>query len=90
MPDIKTLASEIVLGTNANTVNRASYVRLVNISNTAHVLITQKYSNGTTQGTFTIGHSSSSFSVEYVMKEPDETLQANTADVILATSIGFY
>lgn len=88
MPDLKVLTTEITL-TTANTVGNGSLIRVVNLDSTNTVLITLKESS-TTIGTFTLGTKDSSYGVEYVIKEPTQTLEVTGTAVIKATSVGYY
>ncbi len=86
---VKVLAQEITLGTSANDVSIATLVRIVN--NTAgSALITQKYANGTTISTFTLGSNSSGFGDIFLIKQPTDTVQSNVASGVLAVSVGYY
>jgi hypothetical protein len=86
---VKVLAQEITLGTSANDVSIATLDRIVN--NTAgSALITQKYANGTTISTFTLGSNSSGFGDIFLIKQPTDTVQSNVASGVLAVSVGYY
>lgn len=86
---VKVLAQEITLGTSANDVSTATLVRIVN--NTAgSALVTQKYANGTTISTFTLGSNSSGFGDIFLIKQPTDTVQSNVASGVLAVSVGYY
>ena len=86
---VKFLAQEITLGTNANDVNIGTLIRVGNL-NAAPVLITQKYANGTTISTFTLSAAGDGFENTYVIKQPTDTLQSNSAANVVAVSVGYY
>lgn len=86
---VKVLAQEITLNSTPNNVSISTLVRIVN--NTAGAaLITQKYANGTTISTFTLGSNSSGFGDIFLIKQPTETVQSNVASGVLAVSVGYY
>lgn len=85
---LKVLGSEITLST-ANTVGNANIVRLVNLDAANSITITQKYSNGSTRGTFTLGHHGTDFGCEFVLKNPTDTLEAGVGATIKAVSIAY-
>lgn len=88
--NIKILGTEITLDTTtANTVSNAKVVRLVNINASTNVLITLKDGSDTI-GTFTLGSSATDFSSETIIKDPTQTLIANTGSAILAAPIAYY
>lgn len=86
---VKFLAQEITLGTDANNVSTGSLIRVCNL-NSAPVLITQKYSNGTTISTFTLSSVDNDFASTFVIKQPTDTLQSNAAANVVAVSVGYY
>jgi hypothetical protein len=91
---VKILSTEITLSnTTPNTVSSASLVRLVNLDGSNSALIQLAYANGTVKSTFTLGHHSTNFSQEYVVKLPSDTIQISGAYVstsyIKATSVAF-
>lgn len=94
---VKFLAPQIAL-TTANNVSLATLVYVVNLDAANSALITQKYANGTTISTFTLGHSSTGFGSVFVIKGSTDTLTANNAagDAaytgvgIKAVSVGYY
>lgn len=88
MPDLKVLTQEITL-TTANTVGNASLVRVVNTDSTNNALITVK-DGATTLGSFTLGNATTDFSIEYVIKEPAQTVEVTGDAVVKATSVGYY
>lgn len=91
MADIlKVKDSEIAITTTANVVSDASLVRLINTSGSTSYTITQKYANGDTIGTFTIGASGSDESVVYLMKDPTDTVEVNTGTDVKGVSVAFY
>lgn len=91
MADIlKIKNSEITVPATANTVDDASLVRLINTSSDTNFTITQKYANGDTIGTFTIGFAGTDESVVYLMKEPTETIQVNSGTSVKGVSVAFY
>ena len=73
---LKPIAAEVTL-TSANTISDASLVRVINLDGANSALITLKSNTGTTLGTFTIGHHGTDFGIEYVVKLPTDTIQAN-------------
>ena len=85
---IKFLASEITL-TSANTVANSNVVRLVNTDNAAASTITLKSNSSTTVATFTLGTRDSAFGCEYVIKQPQWTLEAS-GGTVKAVSIAYY
>jgi hypothetical protein len=87
---IKVIGSEQACNTTPNTFNLASLVRVLNANTTAFTLITQKYANGTTKSTFSVGFAGSDGSVTYVIKDPTDTLQSNNNSDVRAVSVGFY
>jgi hypothetical protein len=78
---VKFLSNEIVLANStvaaANTVSNANIVRVINTDASASALIIIKDSTGTTKGTFALGHITTDFSEEYIIKLPTDTIQAN-------------
>jgi hypothetical protein len=86
---IKVIASEISCNSTPNTFNLATLVRILNTSNTAFALVTQKYSNTSTKSTFTLGYAGSDESVVYVIKDSSDTLQSNSTAVV-GVSVGYY
>lgn len=86
---VKVLAQEITLNSTPNNVSISTLVRIVN--NTAGAaLITQKYANGTTISTFTLGANSTGFCEVFLIKQPTDTVQSNVASGVLAVSVGYY
>lgn len=85
---LKVLGSEITL-TSANTVGNANIVRLVNADTANSVVITQKFSNGATRGTFTLGNFNTSFSREYFIKDPTDTIEVTGTATIKAVSVAY-
>lgn len=88
---IKLLASSVSVNSTANNISSASLVRLVNV-HTAPLLITQALANGTTIGTIVLPGSGYDGACIDLMKEPTDTITANTAtaNLVYAVSIGFY
>jgi hypothetical protein len=91
---IKVIASEITLSnTTPNTVNSAKLVRIVNLADSPNdVLVTLAYANGTTKGTFTLGHDATGYSTLNLVKDPTDTLLtsiANNTVVTKAVSIAY-
>jgi hypothetical protein len=87
---IKVVNTEIDLGTAANTVHGGSLIRVVNTSADTDVLITKRDAANNILGTITIGHHTTSYSMEHLIKAPTDTLEANIALLIKATPIGFF
>jgi hypothetical protein len=75
---LKPIAAEVTL-TTANNISDASLVRTINLDASNAALITLKSNTGTVLGTFTLGHSGTSYGVEYIVKLPTDTIQANNA-----------
>jgi hypothetical protein len=94
---VKFLAPQIDLST-ANNVNLGTLVYVLNLDSSNAALITQKYANGTTISTFTLGSSATGFGSMFVIKQPTDTLTANNAagsgayvgTGIKAVSVGYY
>lgn len=88
---IKLLSSSVSVNSTANSISLASLVRLVNV-HTAPLLVTQALANGTTVGTIVLPGSGADGSCIDLMKEPTDTIAANTAtaNLLHAVSIGFY
>jgi hypothetical protein len=88
---IKLLASSVSVNSTPNNISTASLVRLVNV-HTAPLLITQALANGTAIGTIILAGSGGDGSCIDLMKEPTDTVAANTAtaNLVHAVSIGFY
>lgn len=86
---IKVLASEITLSnTTPNTVNNAKLVRIVNLADSPNdVLITIAYANAVTKGTFTLGHDATGCSTIELIKDPTDTLIANSANSTVVTKV---
>ena len=84
---IKVIASEITLSnTTPNTVNNAKLVRIVNLADSPNdVLVTLAYANGTTKGTFTLGHDATGYSTLNVIKDSTDTLATNIANNTVVT-----
>jgi|TARA_E500000305_G_scaffold99052_1_gene90997 hypothetical protein len=78
---VKVLAAETDL-TSATNVSNATLVRLVNNANAIDV-VTRKTSGGTTVGSFTMVANS----VEYVEKDPTDTLEGGAT--ILAAKVAY-
>lgn len=84
---IKVIASEITLSNSTpNTVNSAKLVRIVNLADSPNdVLVTLAYANGTTKGTFTLGHDATGYSTLNLVKDPTDTLLTNSANATVVT-----
>lgn len=87
--NIKLLAQEITLSDTANTVSGAKVVRVINVAN-SNVLLTQRDASNTVLGSITLGFAGSDNSFLVLVKNTTDTLEANTADALLATAIGYY
>ena len=78
---VQFLSNEIVLANStvaaANTISNANVVRVINTDASVSALIIIKDSNGTTKGTFALGHHGTDFGQEYIIKLPTDTIQAN-------------
>jgi hypothetical protein len=72
----KPIGVEVAL-TTANNLGLASLVRLVNVDSANSATITITSNTGTVLGTFTLGHHGTDFGIEYVVKNPTDTLKAN-------------
>ena len=80
---IKVLASEVTINTTPNAISNASLVRIVNTSDSPNdVLITVAYANGTTKGTFTLGHDGTGFATLNLIKS-QQTLLLLTQQTLL-------
>lgn len=86
---VKILTSEVAVNTTPSSISSASLVRIINTSNSDNALITLKNSSNTTLGTLTLPFAGGDESVIYLMKEPTDTVQSNSA-VVFGTSVGFY
>lgn len=94
---VKFLAQQIAL-TTANNVSLGTLVYLVNLDAANSALITQKYANGATISSFTLGHHGTGFGSVFVIKSSTDTLTANSVDGaaaytgagIKAVSVGYY
>ena len=86
----KLVGTEITL-TTANNVGLASLVRVVNLDSANAVVITQKNANGaTTIGSLTLGVAGSQYGIEFIAKEPTDTLEVTGTAVIKATPVAYY
>lgn len=83
-PIIKLLASQITLGTTANTVSLARAVRVYN-DNITTALITRKNADGNTLGTVSIATKDALI----LEKDYNDTLESNSASGVVAVSIAF-
>ena len=72
----KPIGVEVAL-TTASNLNLASLVRVVNLDGANSATITITSNTGTVLGTFTLGHHGTDFGIEYVVKLPTDTIQAN-------------
>ena len=86
---VKILTSEVAVNTTPSSISSASLVRIINTSNSVNALITLKNSSNTTLGTLTLPFAGGDESVIYLMKEPTDTVESNSA-VVFGTSVGFY
>jgi hypothetical protein len=92
---LKILSTEIpIVNTAANTVSLASLVRLVNVDGANSAVIQIASNTGTVKGTFTLGHHSTNFSCEFIVKLPTDTVQilgafVAPANTIRATSVAY-
>lgn len=84
---VKFLSEEITL-TTANTVSRASLVRLFNLDSTNNVLITVANSTANISS-FTLGNAVTDECVVYVAKEPEQTVQVTGAATVKAVSVAY-
>ena len=83
---IKFISQEITLTTSPNTVNNAKLVRVVNTSDSPNdVVLTLRDAANTILATFTLGHETTGFAAEHVVKEPTDTLQVSTANATVVT-----
>lgn len=88
---IKILGDELTLNdTTANTVSNATLVRLMNISNSAIVTITQQNAAAANIASFSLGFMGTDASVCYLKKENTDKLLAGANSVIKAVSVGYY
>mgnify|MGYP000851786382 CR=1 FL=1 len=83
-PIIKLLASQITLGTTANTVSLARAVRVYN-DNITTALITRKNADGNNLGTVSIATKDALI----LEKDYNDTLESNSASGVVAVSIAF-
>lgn len=86
---VKVLATEVAVNSTPSNISSASLVRIINTSNSVNALITLKNSSNTTLGTLTLPFAGGDESVIYLMKEPTDTVESNSA-VVFGTSVGFY
>lgn len=86
---IKVLTQEVAVNSTPSTISSASLVRIINLSNTANALITHRDAANTILGTLTLPFASCDEAVIYLMKEPTDTVQSNSA-AVFGTSVGFY
>lgn len=87
---MKVLGQETSCNTTPNTFNLATFVRVLNANTSTFTLITQKFSNGNTKSTFTLGFAGSDESITYVIKDPTDTLQSNNDVFVKGVPVGFY
>lgn len=86
---IKVISTEVAVNSTPSTVSSASLVRIINTSNSVNALITHKDASNNTIGTLTLPFAGGDESVIYLMKEPTDTVESNSA-VVFGTSVGFY
>lgn len=92
---IKILSSEVyVVNTAANSISSASLVRLINLDDANSAVIQIASNTGTVKGTFTLGHHTTNYSSEFVVKLPTDTIRVlgafvSTVGSIRATSVAF-
>lgn len=86
---VKILASEVSVNSTPSSVSLASLVRIINTSNSTNALITQRDSSNNIIGTLRLPFAGGDESVIYLMKEPTDTIESNSA-VVFGTSVGFY
>jgi len=87
---IKGVEANVGINANRSTFANSTIVRIVNTDASNHVLITLRDTSNTVLGSFTIGSSATDFSGECLMKNPSDTIEANTADIAKGAPIGFY
>jgi hypothetical protein len=76
MADLQVKAVEIDVST-ANDINKASMVRIVNTDPANAAVITVRTAGGTVIGSFTLGHDSTNYGCEYLIKNPTDTITSN-------------
>ena len=86
---VKVLTTEVAVNSTPGTISSASLVRIINTSNTVNALITHRDSANNILGTLTLPFAGGDESVIYLMKEPTDTVESNSA-VVYGTSVGFY
>lgn len=86
---VKILTSEVAVNSTPSSISSASLVRIINTSNTVNALITQRDSANNILGTLTLPFAGGDESVIYLMKDPTDTVESNSA-VVFGTSVGFY
>jgi hypothetical protein len=81
---LKLTGVELTLGATANTVGGASFLRVLNANTTTYAVITQQnIAANTANTTYTLGPGKEVF----LAKAPADTLTANLAALVLATSV---
>lgn len=86
---VKVLTQEVAVNSTPSSISSASLVRIINTSNTVNALITHRDSANNILGTLTLPFAGGDESVIYLMKEPTDTVESNSA-VVRGTSVGFY
>ena len=87
---VKIIGNEIALNSaTGNTVDLATYVRLMNANTTTNFLITHEI-DGVNAASFTLGYAGSDGSVIYMMKKSTDEIFAEANDEIKAVKVAFY
>lgn len=86
---VKILSSEVSVNSTPTNVSLASLVRVLNTSNSANALITHRDASNTIIGTLTLTFTGGDECCVFLMKDPTDTIQSNSATVVGA-SVGFY
>lgn len=92
MADIKLKSSELSVNTTPNTISTGSLVRLINTDSAAKFLITHRDSSNNIIGTITINAAGTGGDEIFIIKDPSDTLESNTASAekVLGVSIGYF
>lgn len=86
---LKVKSQEISITTTPNTVFEARLVRVLNTGASSTLVVVRDSSN-TILGSFTLSAYDKDGNNQIIMKEPTDTIQSNTGNAIVATSIAFY
>ena len=92
---VKILSQEVlIVNTAVTNVSLASLVRLINLDGSNSCTIQIASNTGTVKGTFTLGHHSTDYSQEFIVKLPTDTITvlgafASATNTIRATSVAF-